>query len=242
MPANATVSNRLGALYDRTLGKLIPRINFFAMLFLPLFDTLMYTITDDLVGDAPRGTLLLPWDTAIPLIEEWVLVYFGCYLFWFAGLFYMATQSRERFFGFFARGLVSLLVIFSIFIFFPLEITRPEITGEGFFADAMRFLYRIDLPYNLFPSLHCFFNWFVYIQLRGKKEYPFLLRLFACLFSFAVFASTLFTKQHYILDIVAGVLVAEVSALVLKTPLPRLFMRLFAWIDKCLFTKKHPSA
>lgn len=234
-------SNRIGALYDKTLGKIIPRINFFAMLFLPIFDTFMYVIADKLADDASRGTLSLPFDTMIPLVEEWVLVYFGCYIFWFAGLFHMTTKDKERFFGFFARALVSLIVIFSCFILLPLEIARPEITGEGFFAEAMRFLYRIDLPYNLFPSLHCFFNWFIYIQLRGRKEYPLALRLFSCLFSFAVFASTLFTRQHYILDVVAGVFVAEASALVLKTPLPRLCMKLFASIDRLLFTKSAPS-
>ena len=234
-------SNRIGALYDKTLGRIIPRINFFALLFLPLFDTIIYLLADEIVGDTPRGTLLLPLDAKIPLVEEWILVYFGCYIFWFGGLFYMATRDKDRFFGFFARALVSLTVIFSCFIFLPLEIARPEVTGDGFFAEAIRFLYRIDLPYNLFPSLHCFFNWFVYIQIRGKKEYPLALRLFSCLFSFAVFASTLFTRQHYILDVVAGVFVAEASVLVLKTPLPRLCKRLFACIDRCLFTKKAPS-
>lgn len=234
----ARTPNCIGTAYDRTLGKRIPRLNLLAMLFLPLFDSLLYFFTDKIVGDTPRGTLLLPIDQAIPLVEEWVIVYFGCYLFWFAGLFHMATKDKTQFFDFFARTFISLVVIFSFFIFFPLEIARPEVTGDDFFAEAVRFLYRIDLPYNLFPSLHCFFNWIVYIHMRGKKEYPLVLRLFACLFSFAVFASTLFTRQHYVLDVIAGVTVAELSALVLKTPLPRLSERLFTRIDNALFTKK----
>lgn len=231
-------TRRIGALYDRTLGKKLPRTHFFAMLFLPVFDFLLYFFTSFLAKGTERGSLALPFDAEIPLVEEFIIVYFGCYLFWFGGLFFMACTDSERFFGFFARTLVSLLIAFSFFTFLPLEMARPEVTEQGFFADAVRFLYKIDEPYNLFPSLHCFFNWIIYIQIRGKKQYPLALRLFSCLFSLAVFASTLFTRQHYFLDVVAGVFLAEVSVLILKTPLPRLCRRVFEGIDRFLFTKK----
>ncbi len=228
----------LGRFYDRTLGKLIPRTHFFAMLFLPLINTFFYYISGFIVGESTRYSLALPIDGQIPLVEEWILVYFGCYLFWFGGLFVAARQDTKRFFGFFARVLVCLIIAFLCFTLFPLTIERPEVTGTGFFADAVRFLYRIDPPHNLFPSLHCFFNWIVYIQIRGQKEYPLPVRLFACLFSFAVFASTLFTRQHYLLDVIAGVFLAEASALILKTPLPRLSEKLFKSLDTAVFTKK----
>ena len=228
----------LGDLYDRTLGKRLKRSHFFAMLFLPLLNTFFYFISSSIVGDGVRGSLALPLDGQIPLIEEFILIYFGCYIFWFGGLFFMACQSSERFFNFFARVLVCLIIAFCCFIFLPLEITRPVVEGEGFFKDAVRFLYTIDEPYNLFPSLHCFFNWIIYVQIRGKKEYSLALRLFSCVFSLAVFASTLFTRQHFLLDVVAGVLLAEASWLILKTPLPRLSQRFFEKLDTLLFTKK----
>lgn len=229
---------RIGALYDRTLGKRLKRSHFFAMLLLPVLNTFFYYVSTAIVGDGARGTLALPIDGRIPLVEEFIVVYFGCYLFWFGGLFLMACGSSERFFDFFARVLVCLCVAFCCFIFMPLAITRPAVTEQGFFADAVRFLYAIDEPYNLFPSLHCFFNWIIYVQIRGKKEYPLSLRLFSCVFSLAVFASTLFTRQHLLLDVVAGFLLAEVSVLVLKTPLPRLSRRAFEAIDRLLFTAK----
>ena len=238
MSEEARAPRALGALYDRTLGKRLPRSHFFAMLFLPLLNTFFYDISTAIVGDGARGSIALPIDGQIPLVEEFILVYFGCYLFWFGGLVFMACQSSERFFGFFARVLVCLVIAFLCFILLPLEIPRPEVTEQGFFADAIRFLYVIDKPYNLFPSLHCFFNWIIYVQIRGKKEYPLALRLFACIFSLAVFASTLFTRQHFFLDMVAGFLLAELSVLLLKTPLPRLSRRFFTWLDRLLFTKK----
>ena len=78
--------NRLAVWYDRTIGKVIPRAHFFAMLFLPLFNILLYSLTMSLMLNVPRGSIALPIDGKIPLIEEWVLIYFGCYAFWFGGL------------------------------------------------------------------------------------------------------------------------------------------------------------
>ncbi|MBE6655930.1 MAG: hypothetical protein E7609_03535 [Ruminococcaceae bacterium] len=238
MSKEARIQRSIGAFYNRTLGKRLPRQHFFAMLFLPLLNTFFYYISSAIVGDSARGSLALPIDAQIPLIEEFIIVYFGCYLFWFGGLFFMACQSTERFFGFFARVLVCLIIAFSCFVFLPLEIARATVIDEGFFGDAVRFLYRIDKPYNLFPSLHCFFNWIIYVQIRGKKEYPLALRLFSCIFSLAVFASTLFTRQHFILDVLAGFVLAEASALLLKTPLPRLSRKFFEKIDLYIFTKQ----
>ena len=238
MSENARTERRIGAFYNRTLGRKLTRTHFFAMLFLPLLNTFFYYISSAIVGDAARGSLALAIDAKIPLVEEFIVIYFGCYLFWFGGLFFMACQSSEKFFAFFARVLVCLVIAFCFFIFMPLVITRPEVVGEDIFSKAVRFLYTIDKPYNLFPSLHCFFNWIIYVQIRGKKEYPLALRLFACIFSLAVFASTLFTRQHFVLDVVAGFLLAELSALLLKTPLPRLSRRFFTWLDGKLFTKK----
>ena len=234
----ARTERRIGAFYDRTVGRLIPRTHFFAMLFLPIFNTFFYYISSLVVGDAERGSLALPIDGRIPLIEEFIIIYFGCYLFWFGGLFFMACQRSEKFWGFFARVLISLIITFGFFVLLPLEISRPEVVGDGFFANAIRFLYAIDEPHNLFPSLHCFFNWIIYVQIRGKKEYPLALRLFSCIFSLLVFASTLFTRQHFILDVAAGFLLAELSALLLKTPLPHLSRRFFTWLDERIFTKR----
>ncbi len=230
--------NRLASWYDRTIGRVIPRAHFFAMLFLPLFNILLYSLTQSLMMDVPRGSIALPIDGKIPLIEEWVLVYFGCYVFWFGGLGLAARQDSRRFYGFFTRAFFSLVVAYLFFIFFPLSIARPEIVGEDIFASLMRLLYEIDPPHNLFPSLHCFFNWIVYTQIRGRREYPLAFRIFACVFSFAVFASTLFTRQHYVLDVVAGVLLAELSGLLLLTPLPRYAERLFSALNKKVFAGK----
>ena len=84
---------------------------------------------------------------------------------------------------------------------------RPEIVGDGVVQGLIRFIYRIDAPTNLFPSIHCLVSWMCFIGIRGKSYIPKWYRIFSCLFAIAVFASTLFTKQHFV---VAGVIFAEI--------------------------------
>jgi membrane-associated phospholipid phosphatase len=230
--------NTLGKLYDRTLGKALDSSHAWALLALVILDVFVYFITNLILSGVSRGTLALPLDGRIPLIPAFITVYFGSYLFWLWGFIVATRQSHGEFFAFFVRVGVSLLVTLCFFCLLPLEIARPEITGEGLFSDAMRLLYRIDPPHNLFPSLHCFFSWILYVQVRGKKEYPLLLRLSYLLISVAVFFSTLFTRQHYLLDVVGGVALAELSGLLLLTPLPRLAERFFLWLDRLLFSKR----
>lgn len=230
--------NALGRFYDRTLGRVVPSAHFLPLLAFLLWDVLVYFLSNLLLADVARGTLALPMDGKIPLIPAFITVYFASYFFWLWGFVLAARQSSRAFFGFFVRVMVSLLVTLGFFCLLPLEIPRPDVVGEGLFSDAVRLLYRIDPPHNLFPSLHCFFSWIIYVQVRGKKEYPLGLRLFFCLFSVAVFLSTLFTRQHYFLDIVGGVALAELSGLLLLTPLPRLTERLFLWAGNRIFSRR----
>lgn len=229
--------NALGRFYDRTLGRLVPSAHFLPLIAFLLLDILVYFLSNLLLKDVARGTLALPIDGKIPLVPAFIIVYFASYLFWLWGFLLAARQSSRAFFGFFVRVMVSLLVTLGFFCFLPLAIARPEAVGDGFLSDAVRLLYRIDPPHNLFPSLHCFFSWIIYTEVRGKKEVPLALRLFFCFFSLAVFLSTLFTRQHYLLDVVGGVALAELSGLLLLTPLPRLAERLFLWLAKRVFSQ-----
>ena len=159
MPTSTRKSRAFTRFYDSKLDRIVPRKHLLPVLFLPLVNMLVYYSTAFIVGDGPRYSAALPWDAAIPLIPAWIIVYYGCYISWFWGYIIAARQNDKLFYGFFVRVFFSLIVAFLFFTLFPLEISRPEITEPGFFNSCVRFLYSIDRPFNLLPSLHCFYNW-----------------------------------------------------------------------------------
>ena len=73
------------------------------------------------------------------------------------------------------------------------------------------FLYSIDQPTNLFPSIHCLVSWFCFIGIKDREDIPKWYKVFSCIFAIMVFVSTQVTKQHYLVDVVGGVLIAELT-------------------------------
>lgn len=150
-------------------------------------------------------------DRMIPLVPWTLSIYFGCYVIWIINYILIAREDRESVCRFFAADVVARLVCFVFFLCLPTANVRPEITGDGFWNEGMRFLYQMDNADNLFPSIHCLTSWFSYIGIRGREEIPRWYRAFSCAAAVAVFLSTLTTKQHVLADVAAGVLLAEIT-------------------------------
>lgn len=159
----------------------------------------------------PHYNLQLPFETCIPLIPWTVSIYFGCYLVWGINYLIAFRQQRERALRFGSADLVAKLVALVFFLFLPTTLERPQIVGDGVWENVMRFLYWVDTPDNLFPSMHCMKIWACYIAVRDNDRVPVWYRLFSLLMAFAVFAVTLTTKQHVFVDVVAGAVLMEIT-------------------------------
>ena len=100
----------------------------------------------------------------------------------------------------------------------------------------------MDDPTRLFPSIHCLVSWFCFIGIRGRKNVPRAYRVFSCLFALLVCVSTQFTKQHYIVDVFGGILLAEgMYWLAFHTQLYRYPKRVFDMLNKKCFRRQDVS-
>jgi len=155
----------------------------------------------DMTTNIDRAVPFLPWTTGI---------YFGCYLLWIANYFLCAadknTTRRDRFFS---ADALSKLMCFVLFVLVPTTNIRPEVVGDTFWDALTRHLYHIDSPVNLFPSIHCLVSWLCWVGVRDRKDVPAVHRWFSLAVAIAVCISTLTTKQHVIVDVLAGVGLAE---------------------------------
>lgn len=91
-------------------------------------------------------------------------------------------------------------------------------TGDGILAHSLRTVYDLDPPYNCFRSLHVAYSFLAaltsYRVHRG-------LGLAALLWAALIGISTLYTKQHYAVDVIAGVVMAYASYAVFLRGVPR---------------------
>ena len=152
-------------------------------------------------------------DEKVPFLPWTILIYFGSYLFWL--ILYderLKTAGRESN-RFFYADLFAKAVCFFIFVFMPTTIDRPAVNGSGFWNGWIRFLYAVDKPLNLFPSIHCMNSWLCWIGIRGRKDRNRLQKNVIMFIASAICVSTLTVRQHVIADGFGGILLAELSYL-----------------------------
>lgn len=150
----------------------------------------------------------LSLDGRIPLQPAWVLVYGSLYLFLILLPVFVVRQEEHI-----RRTVLAYLTVwitaYVCFFFYPTVAPRPDdVIGEGFLVWGLRLLYSSDPPFNCFPSLHVAHS---FVSALSSYRVHRGLGIGASVCAFAVGLSTLFTKQHYILDVVAGIFLACVA-------------------------------
>ena len=176
-----------------------------------LVNSLVYWGAPLLQTGIPVHNLSGRLDELVPFLPPFIIVYFGCYVFWVVNYLIIAVQEKEHRYRFFTADLYSRLICFVCFVLIPTTNTRPELSGSGFWVEAVRFLYRVDKPVNLFPSIHCMASWFCCIGLRGRTGVPKWYKMVSVVITVLVFISTLALRQHVLIDVIGGVLTAELT-------------------------------
>ena len=151
------------------------------------------------------------YDDKIPVIPVFVLIYFGCYVFWIVNYILISRINKEHCYRFLIADLLGKLICGIVYISFPTTNIRPDINTSGIFMDILKFLYRVDAADNLFPSIHCLVSWYCFAGLRNCKTIPAWYRYFSLVMAIMIFISTLTTKQHVIVDVLGGVMLAELT-------------------------------
>lgn len=190
--------------------QIVPGYSVIPLLLVVVWNQLVYSGAMFLTRDWYHYNVELPLDHAIPFVPWTLSIYLGCYVFWIVNYILCARQEKAEAYRFLCSDILAKAVCLVCFLVFPSTNVRPEIVGNSFWDQCMTMLYAIDKPSNLFPSIHCLVSWFCYIGIRKNEKIPLWYRNASCLMAIAVCISTLTTKQHVIVDVVGGVLLAEV--------------------------------
>lgn len=191
------------------MEKYIPSYAFFSLIMCFVVNCLVYWVTQRLAGGMYHYDLTNSFDRAVPFMPQWVVIYILSYPFWVISYAITSKKTSKEFWYRFAfADMLARVVCGIIFVAFPTTNIRPDIVGTGLMDLAMKFIYYMDVPYNLFPSIHCLASLMCYLGIRKCQDVPKWYKGFTLLFAVLIFASTQFTKQHYIVDVIGGVAIA----------------------------------
>ena len=167
---------------------------------------LLYNFANASIAHLPGFELNTTIDDYIPFSPAWVIgyiLYYPAIILPFLLVSDKLEMKRIRW-----SYIAVLIMTIPIHLLFVVRMYRPIIENTGIFSDIIRMIYSNDEPVSLFPSLHVAFIWTAAHCMYRK--YPRGLWIFF-IFAVLVSLSTLFIKQHYIIDIVGGILVAYIA-------------------------------
>jgi membrane-associated phospholipid phosphatase len=191
------------------------------VLFFILLNSIAYDWTGQLypVGSGYR-LLLGGLDDAIPFVPEMVIFY----RFLFYGmviltmLYFAFIEYRKGYALGWSLVLINAVAIV-IYIIFPVstyqwrQVLIPQLDLSNFWQAQVYSIYTTDTPLNCFPSLHaavstiCFYAWYEYSKARPSLATK-IVAVAAFVIAAGIILSTMFIKQHYIVDEIAGIVLA----------------------------------
>jgi len=173
------------------------------LLILALIQYYLLTPLSNMLSDK-FISVALNFDYTIKLIPGFLIPYFSLYILIF---FMVFSISRKKEISDLSVFLISMLLLWSIINFahgfLPvMNVLRPEIKNEGFFFDAVKWLYQSVKPFNTLPSWHvatailCAIGFF---KMKFKRSaYVIGWVVLICL-------SPLFLKMAYIFDVLIAI-------------------------------------
>ncbi len=148
-------------------------------------------------------------DSLIPVIPVFIIPYLSYHPYPFLSLLYFGRQKKSAlFWQSFTAFWITLTVSYLIFYFYQTTITRPAVLGTDIYSQLIRWLYSIDNHYAALPSLHVGLST---LSILGWLKTNSSERWVMILWGVLIIFSTVLVKQHYFLDLVAGVLLAWIS-------------------------------
>jgi len=177
-----------------------------------------YFVIGAMTREWPTHAPELALDRAVSLQPAWVLVYGSLYVF-IAFLPLLVVRQRELFRRAMQAYLMVMLVAYAGFLLYPTLAPRPrQVAGDGFFAWSLRLIYSIDPPHGCFPSLHVAYS---FVSALTCSRVHRGVGAAALAWAGLIGVSTLYTKQHYVVDVIAGALAAYVAHVLFLRRYPR---------------------
>ena len=189
----------------------------YIFIYLPWFFYLEKHITTD------YHLIYTTLDDKIPFIEYFIIPY----TLWF--LFIAVTIGYFFFFGEKSEFYRLIILLFSGMTIFLIISTiypnglqlRPEtFTRDNIFVDMVKQLYAVDTSTNVLPSIHVYNSLGAYIAVShcNKLKPHRWIQILTLLLTISIILSTMFLKQHSIIDVVAAFFMAGILYIIVYKP------------------------
>ncbi len=148
------------------------------------------------------------FDDMIPFNEYFIIPYLLWFLYIAIAVTYFLFKDRIEFLKYFSMLAIGMSICLLICYIFPNGTDfRPAINpNKNWESLIVSRLYSIDTNTNVFPSIHVYNSIVTYIAINKSKYFVknHIVKIFSLILTFSICLSTIFLKQHSIIDMIGG--------------------------------------
>ena len=167
-----------------------------------MFYFALYFLTENLIPREACTPVWCPLDDRIPFCEWFVIPYVGWYALIVFSLGYFLFYDVDSFKRLQVYIIVTQVVAMAVYILCPsCQNLRPEVmTRNNILTRCVELLYGFDTSTNVCPSLHVAYSLGIASVWLKKKTASWQWKLAIVVFVVLICFSTVFIKQHSLLD------------------------------------------
>jgi membrane-associated phospholipid phosphatase len=152
----------------------------------------------------------------VPFIPATIYPYVLAYPFWAGTFIYVSYRSQHNMHTLLVLVVITFLICGFTYFFFQSDVqTWRETSGlfdrsDHTFTESIVFwIYNAAGPRNANPSMHTLMSWLCILGARLDKTMPKTVKAFIWVMALAIIIATQTLKQHYIIDVITAVAIAE---------------------------------
>lgn len=168
-----------------------------------------YALTERFIPYDRCTVIYSKLDDLIPFCEYFIIPYFLWYLLVAGSLLYFLLFHIKSFKNLQKYIIITQVVAMAVYIVFPnRQDLRPDsFPRDNIFTQMVGFLYSVDTSTNVCPSLHVAYSVAIASVWIKEKDVHWAVKTAIVIFVILVCLSTVFLKQHSVVDGFAALLV-----------------------------------
>lgn len=148
-------------------------------------------------------------DAAIPFCPWFAVPYFFWFIYIIGSLSYFLFKDRDTFVRYMLYVMITYTFTLGVYVVYPTsQPLRPVLDGSEPLYPVIHWLYSFDTNTNVCPSLHVIGSFAVMFAAFRCRGFSRGVKIFYAAANAAICASTVFLKQHSVIDVFWGVVVS----------------------------------
>lgn len=188
----------------------------YAFIYFPWFHWLEENVTTG------YSLVSSPLDSYIPFVEYFIVPYLLWFVYMAVTCLYFFFTNKEDFYKFTKTCIIGMTIFLIICTIFPngLRLRPTVFPRDNIFTELVKFVYAVDTPTNVLPSLHVYNSVACHIAImhNEKLSQNKLISKGSLFLSLSIVLSTMFLKQHSVVDVVSALIMIYFIYGVVYTP------------------------